>query len=238
MNIAGFVRSLAVVSAVVAALWTYDASAQTVKVTPLGSHTGELCQNDRGLLFEDPTGVRILYDVGTAIRAFAIVRKRHPDARLTVAGSGPARAKLEALAVELGLADGVTFCGSLENREISTLYASASLMLNPSTVDNMPISILEAWASGVPVVSTNVGGVPYLVDDGRNALLVDPRRPDAMADAALRVLESHTLASSLAKAGRAAAERCAWPYVREAWFDIYAALVLEPAQAKHARASE
>jgi glyoxylase-like metal-dependent hydrolase (beta-lactamase superfamily II) len=67
MNIAGFVRSLAVVSAVVAALGTYDARAQTVKMTPLGSHTGELCQNDRGLLFEDPTGVKILYDVGTAI---------------------------------------------------------------------------------------------------------------------------------------------------------------------------
>jgi L-ascorbate metabolism protein UlaG (beta-lactamase superfamily) len=58
---------MAVVSAIVAALWTDDASAQTVKVTPLGSHTGELCQNDRALLFEDPTGVRILYDVGMTI---------------------------------------------------------------------------------------------------------------------------------------------------------------------------
>ena len=67
MNIAGSARLLAFVSAVVAALWTCDASAQTVKVTPLGSHTGELCQNDRALLFEDPTGVRILYDVGTAV---------------------------------------------------------------------------------------------------------------------------------------------------------------------------
>jgi glycosyltransferase involved in cell wall biosynthesis len=179
-----------------------------------------------------------IYDVGTAIRAFALVRKRHPDARLTIAGDGPARADLAALAVELAVADGVTFSGSLENREISNLYGSASLMLNPSTVDNMPISILEAWASGVPVVSTNAGGVPYLVDEGRNALLVDPQRPDAMADAALRVLESPDLASSLTKAGRAAAEQCAWPNVREAWFEIYAALVLEPAHAKHARTSE
>jgi L-ascorbate metabolism protein UlaG (beta-lactamase superfamily) len=66
--IAGLAHSLVLVSAVVAtALWTCDASAQTVKVTPLGSHTGELCQNDRALLFEDPTGVRILYDVGTAV---------------------------------------------------------------------------------------------------------------------------------------------------------------------------
>src|SRR5262245_65504767 len=63
MNMARSVSLVAFVSAVLAALWTCDASAQTVKVTPLGSHTGELCQNDRALLFEDPTGVRILYDV-------------------------------------------------------------------------------------------------------------------------------------------------------------------------------
>src|SRR5262245_6940365 len=67
MNLARSVSLVAFVSAVLAALWTCDASAQTVKVTPLGSHTGELCQNDRALLFEDPTGVRILYDVGTAV---------------------------------------------------------------------------------------------------------------------------------------------------------------------------
>jgi L-ascorbate metabolism protein UlaG (beta-lactamase superfamily) len=67
MNRTGLARALALVAAVVAAMWTYDASAQTVKVTPLGSHTGELCQHDRALLFEDPTGVRILYDVGTAV---------------------------------------------------------------------------------------------------------------------------------------------------------------------------
>jgi hypothetical protein len=68
MNIKRSGHSLVLVSAIVAvAVWTCDASAQTVKVTPLGSHTGELCQNDRALLFEDPTGVRILYDVGTAV---------------------------------------------------------------------------------------------------------------------------------------------------------------------------
>ena len=67
MNIAGFARLLAAVSAVVATLCSCDASAQTVKVIPLGSHTGELCQNDRALLFEDPTGIRILYDVGAAV---------------------------------------------------------------------------------------------------------------------------------------------------------------------------
>jgi len=179
-----------------------------------------------------------IYDVETAIRAFSIVLGRHPDARLTVAGTGPAEATLRALAVDLGVTDAIAFSGRIENRDMPALYHSASVMLNPSTVDNMPISILEAWASGVPVVSTNAGGVPSLVDDGRNALLVEPRRPDAMAEAALRVLGSNALASSLAEAGRAAAEQFAWPRVREAWLEIYAALAAKPLHPRPATASD
>ena len=70
---------------------------------------------------------------------------------------------------------------------MAALYRGADLMLNPSTVDNMPNSVLEALASGVAVVSTDVGGVPYLVEDGKTALLVPPRSPEAMADAMLRL---------------------------------------------------
>jgi glycosyltransferase involved in cell wall biosynthesis len=179
-----------------------------------------------------------IYDVETAIRAFAIVRGRRPDARLTVMGTGPARAALQALAVELGVADAIAFSGRIDNRDMPALYGSASVMLNPSTVDNMPISILEAWASGVPVVSTRVGGVPFLVDEGRNALLVEPRRPEAMAEAALRLLDSPGLAASLAEAGRAAAEQFAWPRVRAAWLEIYAALLPKPSHVRPATASK
>jgi glycosyltransferase involved in cell wall biosynthesis len=179
-----------------------------------------------------------IYDVETAMRAFALVRSRRVDSRLTVAGTGPSDAALRALSVELGVADAVEFSGRIENRDMPALYHSASVMLNPSTVDNMPISILEAWASGVPVVSTRVGGVPFLVDEGRNALLVEPRQPEAMAETALRILDSPTLASSLAEAGRAAAEQFAWPKVREAWLEVYAALLPNPTHARPATASK
>ncbi len=157
---------------------------------------------------------------------------------MTIAGSGPSEAALRALAVELGLADAISFSGRIENHEMPALYRSASLMLNPSTIDNMPISILEAWASGVPVVSTRVGGVPFLVDEGRNALLVEARRPDEMAEAALRVLDSPALASSLADAGRVAAEQFAWPRVREAWLEIYTAILPKPSHPRPATASK
>jgi glycosyltransferase involved in cell wall biosynthesis len=179
-----------------------------------------------------------IYDVETALRSFALVRGRRVDARLTVAGTGPSEAALRALAAELHVADAVTFSGRIENRDMPALYHAASVMLNPSTVDNMPISILEAWASGVPVVSTRVGGVPFLVDEGRNALLVEPRQPEAMAEAALRILDSPALAVSLAEAGRVAAEQFAWPRVREAWLAVYAALLPKPTHARPATASK
>jgi len=163
-----------------------------------------------------------IYDLPTAVRAFSAIRERYPNARLSIAGSGPLRGELERLAVSLGCAEAVRFTGRLENEQLPDLYRSADLMLNPSTVDNMPISVLEAMASGVPVVSTDVGGVPFLVEDGVTALLVPPRSPEAMAAAALRALGEPALAARLRAAGIAAVRRYAWTQVRERLFSAYA----------------
>ena len=163
-----------------------------------------------------------IYDIPTALRAFAQMRRTHPDAMLTVAGSGPTLSALQALARELGIAAAVRFTGRLDNERIADLYREADLLLNPSTVDNMPISLLEAWASGVAIVSTDVGGIPHMVEDGRTALLVPPREPAAMAAAALRILADRDLAAALRAAGHEAAERYAWPHVRPLLFGMYA----------------
>ena len=162
-----------------------------------------------------------IYDVPTAIRAFAVVRERFPQARLTVAGSGPERVNLQALAAELGLADCVHFSGRIDNADIPALYASADCMLNASTVDNMPISILEALASGVPVVSTAAGGIPDLVRDGETALLAPIGDAQALGEAATRVLAERALADRLRAAGVADVARYAWPAVREQWLAVY-----------------
>lgn len=162
-----------------------------------------------------------LYDNTTALKAFRIVREAIPGARLTIAGSGPERAQLEAMATELGVADAVVFAGRIDNEHMPTLYREAELALNPSLADNMPISILEALASGVPVVSTNVGGVPFLVEDEKTALLVPPRNPERMAEAVLRVLRDESLRERMVQAGLDHARRFAWESVRGELFLAY-----------------
>jgi glycosyltransferase involved in cell wall biosynthesis len=162
-----------------------------------------------------------IYDIPTALRAFARVRAAYPAARLTVAGSGPELGALQRTCEQLGLQSAVTFSGRIDNAQIAALYADADLMLNPSTADNMPISILEALACGVPVVSTAAGGIPDLVEQDRTALLVPVGDAEAMADAALRLLAQPELAQQLAQAGVAEVARYAWPRVRAQWQQAY-----------------
>lgn len=162
-----------------------------------------------------------IYDNATALRAFAIVRKALPAARLTVAGSGPQRQMLEQLAAELAIADAVTFTGRVDNSGMAALYQGADVMLNPSLADNMPISVLEALASGVPVVSTDVGGVPYLVTHDETALLVPPQNPEAMAAAMLALLGDPSKASRLRAAGIESVKKYTWQNVRDRLLQAY-----------------
>jgi glycosyltransferase involved in cell wall biosynthesis len=163
-----------------------------------------------------------IYDIPTALRAFARILAAHSAARLSVAGSGPARGELERLCEELDLGAAVRFTGRLENEQMADLYRDADLLLNPSLADNMPISLLEAMASGVPIVTTNVGGIPFVVGHEQTALLVPPRDPDAMAGAALRLIGDRALAARLRTAGLDVVERYAWPNVREELLSVYA----------------
>ncbi|MBN8500207.1 MAG: glycosyltransferase family 4 protein [Sphingomonadales bacterium] len=162
-----------------------------------------------------------IYGIPTAIRAFARIVPAFPRAQLTVAGSGPELSRLQALVTEMGLKDSVRFPGRIENACIPALYAAADCLLNPSTVDNMPISILEAFASGVPVVSTCAGGIPNMVEQGVSGLLVPVGDHEAMARELLHVLQDPSLAAGLRQAGLKQAERYAWPRVRTQWLDAY-----------------
>lgn len=166
-----------------------------------------------------------IYDNATAVRAFSIIRCVYPGATLTIAGTGPEREALEKLSEGLGVSDALVFAGRVDNERMGSLYRCADVMINPSLADNMPISVLEALASGVPVVTTNVGGVPYLVEHEKTALLVPVKDPEAMAEAVLLLLNNPAKADQIRQAGLDTVQRYTWPRARVPLLRVYEQLL-------------
>ena len=164
-----------------------------------------------------------LYNVACILRAFAKIQEKFPEARLIIAGDGSQRTMLEALARELKL-EHVEFRGRVAPHKMHELYDEAHIFLNSSNIDNMPGSILESFATGMPVISTSAGGIRCIVAHEQTGLLVPRNDHDAMAAWAMHLLESPEIASSIA---RSAYEECAaykWEAVREKWLAAYARL--------------
>lgn len=137
------------------------------------------------------------------LRAAARVRARFPDLRVLIVGDGAERTRLEALVEELGVDDAVLLPGF--RRDIPRVLATLDAAVFSSTSEGSPLAIMEAMASGRPIVATRVGGVPDLVDDGVEGLLVQPGDAGALADAVVRVLERREEAADM---GRRAQARC------------------------------
>jgi len=163
-----------------------------------------------------------LYNVACAVRAFARIQREHPEATLVVAGDGSQRAPLEALVAELGVRN-VHFAGRTSPAEMPALYDAADVYLNSPDIDNMPNSVIEAFAAGLPVVTTDAGGIPFIVRHEDNGLMVRSGDDAALAAQALRLLHDESLASRLAlRARQECLERYVWPAVRDAWMALYA----------------
>jgi len=154
-----------------------------------------------------------IYDVATALKAFELVYQRYPQARLTIAGTGPLLAQLQQQVQHAGLTQAVSFAGRLDTTQMAELYRSADIMLNTSLVDNSPNSVIEAMACGVPVISTNVGGIPRLVTDKTDALLTEPGDYQAMFTYALQLLTSSALRQHLVQNGLLNSSRFHWHIV-------------------------
>lgn len=164
-----------------------------------------------------------LYNVACILRAFGKIQQRFPDARLIIAGDGRQRPALEALAQELKLQN-VEFRGRVAPGRMNELYDEAHVYLNSSNIDNMPGSILESFASGLPVVTTSAGGIKCIVTHEQTGLLVPKNDHEAMASWAIKLLESPEIASAIA---RNAYEECSaytWEAVRESWLAAYSRL--------------
>ena len=161
-----------------------------------------------------------LYNVDCVLRAFAIIQLQRPDARLIIAGDGSQRCRLEVLAHELKLRN-VEFRGRVAHEQIHALYAEADIYLNSPDIDNMPGSIIEAFASGLPVVTTDAGGIPYIVEDGASGLMVSCGDYEQMASVALRLLKDEALATEITNRGREECEKYRWDAVKSEWLKMY-----------------
>ncbi len=128
------------------------------------------------------------------------VARQCSTVRWAIAGRGPLEASLKAQCTRLGLDDRVQFLGYRE--DVPRLFAAADILVVASTSEGCPIAILEAMAAGCPVVCTRVGGSPEIVVQGRTGLIVEPRRPDELSDAVLRLAADPALRADMAREGR------------------------------------
>jgi glycosyltransferase involved in cell wall biosynthesis len=160
-----------------------------------------------------------IYNTKMAIRAFEIVKKRYPDAKLTMVG--PDRdgslEETKAFTKELGLESDVTFTGGLSKEEWIDLSKGFDIFINPTNFDNLPVSIVEAMALGFVIVSTNVGGLSYLIENEKDGLLVDKNDHIAMANKIIRALKEPDLCSKLSSNARKKAKGYAWSEVKKKW---------------------
>jgi glycosyltransferase involved in cell wall biosynthesis len=160
------------------------------------------------------------YNVGCTLRAFQIVQRSCPEATLTVVGTGADEPRLKQLAAQLGL-NGVVFTGAVAPDAIGEHYAANDIYLQSPDIDNAPASVIEAFASGLPVVSTEAGGVPVLVTHGQNGLLAPLDDHQALAAHVLRLLAEPELGSRLARNAFHTCEAFTWPMVRQQWLRAY-----------------
>jgi glycosyltransferase involved in cell wall biosynthesis len=168
------------------------------------------------------------YRVDLVIEAFARVRAEARGATLSVAGYGSEEARLRRQA-----RDGVTFVGKVDPQAMPALLHDADIFVNASVVDNQPVSILEAFASGLPVISTPTGDIAAMVRHDETGVIVPALDSDALAAAVLALLREPERAARLARRAHDELARYTWPALRDQWAAAYAsaAAVPQPAPA-------
>jgi glycosyltransferase involved in cell wall biosynthesis len=162
-----------------------------------------------------------IYRPELALEAFALLRSERVEATLTMAGQDKGWLQpLTELAAELNIEDCVVFPGFAGPEMKTELFNEHDLFLNTSAIDNYPVSLLEAAAAGLVVVSSDVGGIPAVFVDRKEALLVRDADPTKLAEAMNEVLDDIDLAMSISRGGSSKAVQCSWGKVGPLWHDL------------------
>lgn len=160
------------------------------------------------------------YGIDLVLRAFAQVKAEFPNARLCLAGTGPETAAIRRLAAELNLND-IEMSGRVSRKEIGRLYDQSDIFINASRIDNMPISIMESFASGMPVATTNAGGIPFMVEHEQTGLLCDKEDWRSLAANVIRLLREPALATRITENAHRQSSGYSWKAIRDQWLEVY-----------------
>ena len=163
------------------------------------------------------------YGVDKVLRAFSTIQQSVPEASLTIAGDGSQRSALHALAKELDLRN-ATFIGQVKPEAIADIYDAADVYLNGSEIDNQPLSILEAFSCGLPIVTTAAGGIPDIVSDGVTGILVPLGDYEQMAKRAIGLLNDDESTRTMIEHARQECAKYSWEAVRDSWLNVYHSL--------------
>lgn len=161
-----------------------------------------------------------IYNIPCIFKAFKLVLEKIPEAKLTLVGSGSLHNELKQQALELGL-NNVIFTGRVDNSHIYSLLDQADIMVSTPTVDNMPVSLLEAMNAGLLVISSNVGGVSYIIRDLENGLLFPSNDHVALAQRMLWALENQERSLTIADSGHTEVTKYNWKSVRSKLLSLY-----------------
>jgi glycosyltransferase involved in cell wall biosynthesis len=169
-------------------------------------------------------GFSTYYSVDVVVRTFALVAKSYPDATLDLVGGGPLEGDVRKLVADLQLS-GVKFSGVASRDNIGKCYDDADIFINASWLDNMPVSIIEAFAAGTPIATTSPESIPYLVDNERTGLLSVVGDEKALAENVLRLLRDPELAARIAQNAYQESSKFTWQAVRGQWLNVYRGLM-------------
>ena len=137
------------------------------------------------------------------LEAFAALAAMHPELTLTLAGDGPDRAWIESYARERGIADRVTITGYVSQERVRELLAESDVFVMASFAEGVPVVLMEAMTTGLPVVTTHIAGIPELVEDGVSGYLVPPGDSASLTSRVEALLGDPALRNRLGAAGRA-----------------------------------
>lgn len=164
-----------------------------------------------------------IYNPMMAVETMSVLKLRYSDAELCMIGGVLDNALFESIQRRRSLYDldsQICFTGALQKEEWIRRSEEFSILINTTNVDNMPVSVIECMALGLPVVSTNVGGMPFLISDGVDGILVNANDAKAMSAAIVDLIENPRLAASISEAARRKVEKFDWSFVGHQWYDL------------------